>query len=410
MTFPKRLLSFIVFVFLVGSSFCFVKNASVAATTDEEIKALNDKIAAQKDKIKELDSTIEKYKKNIADTQLQASSLKNQLSILDNRVAQTEADIEQTQDKIEEAKLEIQALNITIKSKQQIMDRQKALVAKMVQNIQADDQKNYLEIMLTNRNFADFFNQLSYLESVYSDLGKSVKNVRESKEDVEAKQKQVVDRQKAYEDLQKQLVQKKNDLEDRVEAKQTLLAQTHNSEQKYQTLLSSLKKQYASEQAEINSTEAAIKKKLEQQNKIEPTGDVSFAWPLPTHYITAYFHDSSYPFKNVFQHSAIDIRTPQGSPVRAAASGYVGVARTCTSASCYAYVLIIHTGNLSTVYGHLSRIDVKPDQFVTAGDVIGLSGATPGTVGAGPFTTGAHLHFEVRLNGIPVDPLGYLAQ
>jgi murein DD-endopeptidase MepM/ murein hydrolase activator NlpD len=382
----------------------------LADSTADEIKALNDKIAAQKEKIKELDSTIDKYKKNIANTQLQATSLKNQLSILDNRVAQTEADIEQTQSRIEETKLEIQALNITIKDKQTIMDRQKTLVGKMVQSIQADDQKNYLEIMLTNRNFADFFSQLTYLESVYTDLGASVKTVRLSKQDLDAKHKQVVERQTAYEDLQKQLVQKRASLEEQIGAKVTLLSQTRNSEQKYQTLLSSLKKQYAAEQADINSNEAAIRKKLEDQKKIPTNGDVDLNWPITSHFVTAYFHDATYPFKNVFQHSAIDLRTPHGTPVRAAASGYVGVARKCTTASCYSYVLIIHTGNISTVYGHLSRVDVSPDQFVTAGDTIGLSGATPGTVGAGPFTTGAHLHFEVRLNGIPVDPLGYLGQ
>jgi peptidoglycan hydrolase CwlO-like protein len=193
MKFSKHLAFFFVFLLTIIAGISFQANF-VHADTADEIKALNDKIAAQKQKIKELDSTIDKYKKNIETTQLQATSLKNQLSILDNRVAQAEADIEQTKAKIDETKLEIQALGISIASKQQIMDRQKALVAKMVQSIQEEDQKNYLEIMLTNRNFADFFSQLTYLQNVYSDLGTSVKNVRLSKEELDAKQKQVVER------------------------------------------------------------------------------------------------------------------------------------------------------------------------------------------------------------------------
>ena len=62
-----------------------------------------------------------------------------------------------------------------------------------------------------------------------------------------------------------------------------------------------------------------------------------------------------------------------------------------------------------TVYGHLSEISVLPYQFVTKGQVIAKSGGAPGTSGAGPMTSGPHLHFEVWHNEEALDPLRALS-
>ena len=410
---PKRISILFLLVLTLILTFSGSKSLVLADTTPskaEEIKTLNDKIAAQKEKIKQLEETIGKYKKNIVATQTQAVSLKNQLSIIDNHAAAVAADIDLTKEKIGVAQNEIDLLQISIAEKEKVIAKQKQLIGKLIQNLHADDQRSYLEILATNDSFADFYSQVRYLENVYSDLGWSVKNLRLTKEDLDAKKKQVSDRQAQYAELQKDLEQKKTDLDEQHGAKQNLLAETRSSELKYTTLLSSLKKQYQVVENEVRSFEEQVSKKLAEQDKIKAGGDVTLSWPLNTRYITARFHDPSYPFRNVFEHSAIDIRAAQGTPVKAAGAGYVGRAKRCTTSSCYAYVLLIHTGNVSTVYGHLSQIAVADDQFVNRGDIIGYSGATPGTVGAGPFVTGPHLHFEVRVNGIPVDPLTYLGE
>ncbi len=393
---------------IIVPGFVFSQTANLASNATE-IEALNRQITASKDKIKQLEDTIAVYRKNISQKQTEAVSLKNQLSILENKIKQTEAEIKMTQYKIDETKLEIEALQLSIEDKQKAIAKQKIIITGIIRNIHANDQKNYLEILLTNDSFADFYNQVQYLESVYVDLGRSVKKLRLAAEDLAEKKSQVEAKKKLYEEQKFTLENKKLDLKEQTGVKQSFLAETRASELKYATLLESLKRQYQVIEGEVRSYEEQVRKKLAEQDRFKNlSGSGELSWPVSSRYITAEFHDPGYPFKNVFEHNAIDIRASQGTAVRAAAAGYVGRAKRCTTASCYSYVLLIHTSNLSTVYGHLSSISVSEDDFVNKGDIIGYSGATPGTVGAGPFTTGPHLHFEVRKSGIPVNPLNYL--
>jgi murein DD-endopeptidase MepM/ murein hydrolase activator NlpD len=98
-------------------------------------------------------------------------------------------------------------------------------------------------------------------------------------------------------------------------------------------------------------------------------------------------------------HSGIDIATPQGRPIIAPADGVVAKAEW---ASGYGKVVYISHGyGYSTRYGHLSKINVKAGQRVKRGDVIGLVGSTGRS-------TGPHLHYEVRLNGQPMNPMEFI--
>jgi murein DD-endopeptidase MepM/ murein hydrolase activator NlpD len=98
-------------------------------------------------------------------------------------------------------------------------------------------------------------------------------------------------------------------------------------------------------------------------------------------------------------HEGIDIGVPYGTPIHAAASGTIIY---CGWESGYGNLTVIDHGNsLATAYGHQSSIAVSCGQQVTQGQVIGYVGSTG-------HSTGPHLHFEVRVNGAPVDPMGYL--
>lgn len=392
--------------------FAFTQTApgatEVKANAKEDTTELDRQIEEKRNKIKELEKSIEEYKKKVAEKQREAVSFSNQLSILNNRVAEVKLDIQDTQLKLETISLELEALSLEIQEREINIAREQKLLSRLVKTLHEENTKGYLEILLAYHTFSDFFNRIQYLETIQRDMGRSVKTIRLAKEEIEVKKKATEERQDAYKALEKRLKDRQLDLGEQVDYKEVLLDQTKSSEATYRTLLNNLRSQYQQVENEIEGIEKEVRRRLQDSKKLQdlPTG--SFGWPSAGRYITAYFHDPDYPFRRVFEHNAIDIRQGQGTSVKAAGSGYVARAKTCESSKCYSYVMIIHSGGIATVYGHLSSISVTEDQFVTAGDTIGRSGGTPGTIGAGPFVTGPHLHFEVRKNGIPVNPLDYL--
>ncbi len=130
-----------------------------------------------------------------------------------------------------------------------------------------------------------------------------------------------------------------------------------------------------------------------------------FIWPEPTSQISQPFGPSSFWFEPPYGryphfHTGIDTVAPFGSAVLAADDGVVALVG--SSSSGYGiYVVLAHSGGLDTLYGHLSTALVHVGDRVTQGQTVGLEGSTGNS-------TGAHLHFELRINQAPVDPTPYL--
>ncbi|HEX6350134.1 MAG TPA: peptidoglycan DD-metalloendopeptidase family protein [Candidatus Dormibacteraeota bacterium] len=130
-----------------------------------------------------------------------------------------------------------------------------------------------------------------------------------------------------------------------------------------------------------------------------------FVWPMPGATVTQGFGPTPYWFEPAFGgfahfHTGIDTALPEGTPVQAADDGVVIL----VGSGPYGYgnyVVLEHQGGLTTLYGHLDRALVKVGDSVTQSEPIGLEGSTGNS-------TGAHLHFELRINNQPVDPSPYL--
>lgn len=380
---------------------------------EKSAEDLNQDISERNKEINELEKQVSTIEDEIAKKQEEEKSLNNQISILDGEIKKTETKIQETELKIDTTKKEITQKEGEIKQKEAEINKQKVVLAEFIRIMYQQDQKSTVEMMFSNGSFSDYLNEMQNTEMLENKGQEVLEVVKKLKQDL-AWQKQVLEaKSDSLQELSDRLDVSRSNLDQEKESKQQILSETEAQEDKYQALLEKARQEQESINVEIRDLEREIRKQLanrykESNNQWDQIkGDGTLAWPVnPYKGISAYFMDPSYSSYFGTNHYAIDIPTPQGTPMYAPADGYV--VRYRDAGYGYSYIMLMHANDLSTVYGHASASFVSAGQYVTEGQVIGLSGATPGTKGAGLMTTGPHLHLEVRVNGVPVDPLRYL--
>ncbi len=291
-----------------------------------------------------------------------------------------------------------------------------------------------LKLLLSGGSVGENLRQLDYLDLLNETGQQLVDNLDQTSKELEGKRVELERERLKLDELRAGIGEEKEQIEIQKSSKEQLIKITQGQEEIYRQLLEQTLEQQEQLVSDVKSLSDAvtfIEIKIEEEgpnfdpekyrslfsekNKalydfhLETLGSSAsgFIWPVqPDRGISAYFHDPRYAGSFGVQHQAVDIPEYQGSTVRAANDGVVYTAK--DNGYGYSYVIIAHAGNLQSVYGHLSSILIKEGQVVSKGTIIGLSGGMPGTKGAGYMTTGPHLHFEVHLNGLYVDPLNYL--
>lgn len=389
----------------------------------DTIAALNQQIADKKKHIEELKQQAATYQQAVDTATANVRDIQSQVTVIDNQIAQTNFAIQTKQEEIDTLALQMDALQRSIDVKNAQIAQQKTQLTDAVKQLDANSRTTTLALVLTRNSLADFYRQAQAVATISDSLQQAIGTLSQLKEDLQTKQN---DLSQTRDDLQQGKVQlevQKQAVVDQRDLKTQLLGSAQQTAKQYGSLL----EESAQAEQQADATITALEQQLQQQLATESNPPIfsstGFLWPAEGK-ITTYFHDPTYPFRCAFwhnpsclEHSGLDISTPQGTPVRASADGVVSVvanqgfyynADGQKTRSALNYVGLVHQSGLATRYLHLSVIYVKADQFVKQGEVIGLSGGLPGTAGAGGITTGAHVHFEVRVNGLPVDPLQYL--
>ena len=277
-----------------------------------------------------------------------------------------------------------------------------AVLDRRVREVYESDDPSTLEIFFGSRSVQDAIDKVQYLDEIGAQDHRIAQQVAYAKAQVTAaraktkKLRQSVAGETAV--IHARAVQTQSVRDELVGAQNDLTA----SKKKKLVDLSTLTASERSEAEEIDALQAASDR-IAAQIRAEQAH--SSGGPTQTPSSAGLIWPVSGPITSPFgwrwgrMHQGIDIGVPYGTPIHAAAAGTVIY---CGWEEGYGnFVVIDHGGNLATAYGHQSAIAVTCGEQVAQGQVIGYVGCTG-------HCTGPHLHFEVRIDGNPVDPMGYL--
>lgn len=400
-------------------------------------------------KAQEIIQAIESKIRPLADKK---ATLQNQLDLFDEQLTLATTKIQNIEIQMNQKRLEIAKLEELLERAEIEISEEKSLVFDYIKQLYFEEKRYFddetaapelVSIMLSDETISESLQEIEFLkimeslgEKIFQRLEEANKVFLIKKEELEVKKISLSKLKTVLEKEQQNLLSQK-------EGREKLFEETQGKEALYQKLLNKSKED---ELAAINSVASLTKNKQIIEGKLSEIQDLSsealrlkqqgllknvlenpvtleeysldglisdkvfntpLMWPIsPERGVSAYYLDKDYESYFGVKHNAIDVRASQGTPIYAPASAYVQ--EVADNGMGYSYILLAHKGGISTLYGHVSEIMVKKGKLVQIGALIGKSGGTPGTKGAGVMTTGPHLHFEVHKDGKPQNPLDYL--
>ena len=346
-----------------------------------------------------------------ADAETVIGSVSEQLRQIEEQLRQATAELGTIKEQRVAVENDITLNERQLAEAQKRLEGRESVFYKRVRDIYINGRLSYLDVVIGSKDFSDFANRLEVLKRIIDSDITLINEIKKERADIEAhKQKLEADRAKLVE-LEKAALAKQAEIEQKKAERNVVLQKAQNDRatamQAIEELNASsaqvsamLKERQAARAAAAAAAAAAAQSSGGQgasDNWVQGTGQLG--WPVSGEITSPYGYRVHPIWGTTIYHSGIDIGVDEGTPVHAADGGVVVWSGWMGG---YGYAVVIDHGNgLSTLYGHNSELAVDEGQSVAKGQVISYAGSTGNS-------TGPHVHFEVRVNGDPVDPMGYL--
>ena len=409
--------------FAFGLSLCLVAGSTAVASGAESRQEVQARKAREQQQARQAEITDElrTLREEVSEASQQESVLLDQLDVvrrrrktLDGRVAKLDAEVAAVEKEAGEAEAALEGVQADfVRAQTQLQIENEALAkehsklrARAVAAYISNPSSNAAEMLLQARTMRDIAATAGYLEAVVDIQADAVRRYTERRDATDALRAEVEVQKDAAKRQRDVVVNRLADLEGLRAEQQAVRAQVAADEAEDAALLAQVRQRRVEFENEISALRAESSMVSALLRGLSfTTGTVTqvagaLTTPLPGAPLTSAFGARLHPiFGTVRMHDGVDFGAPQGMPIRSAAAGVVVAAG---ARGGYGNATIVdHGGGVATLYAHQSEMFVVPGSAVKAGQVIGAVGSTG-------FSTGPHLHFEVRVKGVPVDPALYL--
>jgi murein DD-endopeptidase MepM/ murein hydrolase activator NlpD len=342
-----------------------------------------------------LTTTISHYRDRIQQLTVEVAALRSEEAKVRMRLNAKQAELDRAVAELDVAKHRLAVMKARLK--RALLTLRDRLVA-----IYETGTPDVLSVLVDAGGFEDLVNSTEYLDRIHSmdeaivgrvrelrdRVKRTVARLRTAKDTIEAARDAIAAEEQALASARAAVQSRQADLVAARHSRERLLSRINGHEEHVEGAVAEIQAEIA---AQLQSTSSAPL----------PAGPIrygsgQFIWPVDGPVV------SGFGMRWGRMHEGIDIAVPAGTPIRAAASGTVVLQQGEAESGGYGnFTCLDHGGGLQTCYAHQSSFAVSSGQSVSQGDVIGYVGCTG-------HCFGDHLHFEVRINGAPTDPLGYL--
>lgn len=374
------------------------------SSTSTAINQSKNRLQSTKDRLQQGKQLVEKLRRKENETNFRIAVLQQKIETSSIKLADAQYRYQQTQRQIKVTDSKLKETEKELKS--QIKTTQST-----IKRLYKYRYMDFLMFLLNSNDISSLMRRTVYFNYIIKQDNELINEIKKKKQDIKELKQDYKEKQVKIVTISKKIVEQKSVYEEASEDQADYLEKVQHQRSYYEREVQALE----NESNRISSLlkNLIVRQRLERQRVASAGRSYSMprysspvfsggrmGWPSASPTLTSYFGYRVHPiFGTRKLHSGIDVGAAAGTPTYAAADGVV-IEAGWTGGYGKA-VIIDHGGGVATLYAHSSVLYVAPGQSVKRGQLIAAVGSTG-------FSTGPHLHFEVRVNGSPVDPLAYL--